>query len=70
MLDRAEILVVVGSLLFSAGISARADEGMWLFERPPTKVLKDRYGFEPAPQWLEHVQRSCVKFGDGGSGSD
>lgn len=47
----------------------RADEGMWLFERPPTKILKERYGFEPTPQWLEHVQRSCVKFGDGGSGS-
>ena len=69
MHDRAMVWVVVGSLLFSAGISARADEGMWLFERPPTKILKDRYGFEPTSQWLEHVQRSCVKFGDGGSGS-
>jgi hypothetical protein len=28
--------------------SARADEGMWLFERPPTKLLKDRYGFDRA----------------------
>jgi hypothetical protein len=42
---------------------------MWLFNRPPTKVLKEKYGFEPTPQWLEHVQKSCVRFNGGGSGS-
>jgi len=42
---------------------------MWLFNKPPSKVLKEKYGFEPTPQWLEHVQKSAVRFGDGGSGS-
>lgn len=45
------------------------DEGMWLPNRLPTKHLKEKYGFEPTPEWVEHVQRSCVRFGSGGSGS-
>lgn len=48
---------------------ARADEGMWLFNNPPTKLLKDKNNFEPSASWLEHVQKSCVKFGFGGSSS-
>ena len=36
----------------------RADEGMWLFNRPPLEQLKALYGFEPTPAWLEHVQKS------------
>ena len=49
--------------------AARADEGMWLLNHPPIETLKERYHFEPAAAWLEHVQKSCVRFGDGGSGS-
>src|SRR5215469_13472748 len=49
--------------------SAAADEGMWLFNAPPLKLLKEKYGFEPTPQWLEHLQKSSVRFNSGGSGS-
>ncbi len=49
--------------------AARADEGMWLFNKPPTKEIKARYGFELTPAWLEHVQRSSVRLSSGGSGS-
>jgi hypothetical protein len=45
------------------------DEGMWLFNNPPRALLKDRYQFDPTPQWLDHVQRSSVRFNSGGSGS-
>lgn len=45
------------------------DEGMWLFNNPPLKQLKEKYGFEPTPAWLEHVQKSSVRFNSGGSGS-
>ncbi len=48
---------------------AAADEGMWLYTKPPTKYLKEKYGFEPTPTWLEHVQKSSVRFNTGGSGS-
>src|SRR3954469_4357941 len=59
------------SLLVLATIcsSAFADEGMWLFNNPPLKQLKDKYPFEPTPPWLEHLQKSSVRFNSGGSGS-
>jgi hypothetical protein len=50
-------------------ISVRADEGMWLFNNPPTKILQDKYHFNPTAEWLEHVQKSSVRFDNGGSGS-
>jgi len=49
--------------------SAAADEGMWLFNAPPLKQLKEKYQFEPTPQWLEHLQKASVRFNSGGSGS-
>src|SRR5256885_13948442 len=52
-----------------AAVAARADEGMWLFTNPPLKQLKEKYHFEPTPQWLEHLQKSSVRFNSGGSGS-
>src|SRR2546427_6778252 len=58
-------------LLFIIGmtISVRADEGMWLFNAPPLKQLKEKYQFESTPQWLEHLQKASVRFNSGGSGS-
>ena len=49
--------------------SSDADEGMWLFNNPPSKLLKRKYDFEPSAEWLLHLQRSAVRFNDGGSGS-
>ncbi len=48
---------------------ADADEGMWLFNDPPAALLKERYGFEPTAQWLNHLQRASIRFNSGGSGS-
>src|SRR5947209_5082869 len=62
--------VSIGSILL-AGLSdyAFCDEGMWLFNNPPLKQLKEKYQFEPTPRWLEHLQKSSVRFNSGGSGS-
>jgi len=49
--------------------NVHADEGMWLFNDPPKKYLKEKYGFDASPEWLEHVQKSSVRFNSGGSGS-
>jgi hypothetical protein len=46
-----------------------ADEGMWLFNNPPARLLQDKYQFEATPAWLEHLQRASVRFNSGGSGS-
>src|SRR6187200_2220794 len=50
-------------------LPARADEGMWLFNRAPKKLIKEKYGFDLTPAWLEHVQKSAVRISTGGSGS-
>jgi hypothetical protein len=47
----------------------RGDEGMWLLNRPPRKLLKERHDFEPSDEWLEHLQHASVRFNSGGSGS-
>jgi hypothetical protein len=49
--------------------STDADEGMWLFNNPPNKLLKRKYDFEPSATWLSNLQRAAVRFNDGGSGS-
>lgn len=51
------------------GPAARADEGMWLPNKLPTQALSSAHGFTPTPQWVEHVQKSCVRISSGGSGS-
>src|SRR5438067_11238894 len=57
-------------VIMSAGLSsAPGDEGMWLFNNPPLKQFKEKYQFEPPPPWLEHLQKSSVRFNSGGSGS-
>jgi hypothetical protein len=50
----------------SVGLS---NEGMWLYNDPPRQLLKEKYGFEPTDAWLEHLQKSSVRFNSGGSGS-
>jgi hypothetical protein len=55
------------SLILAA--TAHADEGMWLFNNPPSQQLKAKYGFTPSAAWLEHIQKSSVRFNSGGSGS-
>jgi hypothetical protein len=42
---------------------------MWLFNNPPAKLLKEKYNFDATDKWLEHVQKSSVRFNSGGSGS-
>jgi len=62
----------VGALtafVFASLVAGHADEGMWLYNAPPRKLLKERHGFEPTASWLEHLQKSSVRFNSGGSGS-
>lgn len=51
------------------GSTIHGDEGMWLYSSPPLKQLKEKYGFEPTKEWLDHLRMSSVRFNSGGSGS-
>ena len=61
--------IALALVLLLAALPAFADEGMWLFNQPPRKQLKEKYGFDPSDSWLEHLQKSAVRFNSGGSGS-
>jgi len=65
---RVHWVFVLALLLVFAG-STPADEGMWTFDNPPLKQLKEKYNFTPTQEWLDHIRLSSVRFNDGGSGS-
>ena len=70
MKSRIQILLICAAL---AGVSMiepsplQGDEGMWLFSNPPRDYLKKKYGFDASDKWLDHVQKSSVRFNSGGS---
>lgn len=68
MKDQLRRNAVLFSVLLFASV-VRADEGMWLFDHPPTRQLEERYGFQLTDEWLDHVRLSCVRFGLHGSAS-
>lgn len=46
-----------------------ADEGMWLFNSLPKKLLAEKHDFKPTQEWTDHVMLSSVRFNSGGSAS-
>lgn len=42
---------------------------MWTFENPPLDYFEQTYNFRPTQQWLDHAQKSALKFGGGCSAS-
>jgi hypothetical protein len=61
--------ILISLAVLSLAAIAAADEGMWLFNVPPTAQLKAKYGFDLTKAWLQHTQLSSVRFNNGGSGS-
>ncbi len=64
-MKRTLLAVLVSANFFTA----RADEGMWLFNQPPRQLLQDRYHFDATDAWLDHLQHASIRFNSGGSGS-
>ena len=61
--------LLLAVLVCLPAITTCADEGMWLFNQPPRTLLQERYQFDATDTWLDHVQKSSVRFNSGGSGS-
>jgi hypothetical protein len=68
-LPLAIVLISAGVAFLLAVPMARADEGMWPFNRLPLAHLKASYGFEPPAGWADHLRLSALRFNNGGSGS-
>ena len=66
---RALAALCLGVALVTWALPVYAGEGMWTFDNPPRKQLREVYGFEPTQEWLDHLRLACVRVGDGGSGS-
>lgn len=64
-----KISVYLFAIIFFANIKIFAEEGMWTFDNLPLQQIKEKYGFEPSKEWLDHIRLSSVRFGNGGSGS-
>jgi hypothetical protein len=61
---------LAASMALFCGVGAlRSDEGMWLYNDAPREQVRTKYGFELTDAWLEHLQKSSVRFNSGGSGS-
>ena len=60
---------VICSIVFALVSLAAAEEGMWLFNHPPTDNIKAKYGFELSQAWLDHTRLSSVRFNNSGAGA-
>jgi hypothetical protein len=48
---------------------ARADEGMWTYNRFPVTTLAERHGFSPDAAWFDHVRLASARLAQGCSAS-
>src|ERR1700734_984343 len=69
MVSKVRLSLPLIAAVFLGALPAVAEEGMWTFDNPPLKQLKDKYNFVPDKAWLDHVRLSSVRLNDGGSGS-
>ena len=46
----------------SASLSAMANEGMWTFENFPTAAVRQSFGANITPAWLDHVRLSTLRL--------
>ncbi len=63
------LVTMIWAILGGVFTMVQADEGMWLFNQPPTELLKAKYGVELSKDWLGHLQNASIRFNNGGSGS-
>ena len=53
------LLLVLACL---AALPAVADEGMWTFDNFPANAVKQHYGADITPAWLDHVRLSTIRL--------
>lgn len=61
------ISVIISLFVLTAALFA--DEGMWPLNSLPKKSIQEKYGVFLKDEWIEHVQKSCLRVSIGGSAS-
>ena len=56
-------------LIVALCLPALADEGMWTYDSFPAQKVKEKYGFEPSAEWLDHLRLASVRIAGGCSAS-
>lgn len=51
-------------LVLLTAAACRAEEGVWTFDAPPRKMLRERYRFEPNDAWFDHLRLSTLRVGN------
>ena len=46
----------------TASLSAMANEGMWTFDNFPTTAVRQSFGANITPAWLDHVRLSTLRL--------
>ena len=62
MAKSAVRLFILAIAIFIGQNFVMADEGMWLLDNLPLKLLKDKYNFVPTAEWIEKVQKSSARL--------
>lgn len=57
------------SICIAAYALAPAQEGMWPFNAIPVEQIQKEHGVTLSQEWIEHVQKSCLRVSLGGSAS-
>lgn len=68
-MKKLSVLTMFLSQVFLFCLFSSADEGMWLFTNAPKDQIQKEYGYTLTPDFLEHLQKSSIRFGNGGSAS-
>ncbi|MCI0701809.1 MAG: S46 family peptidase [Planctomycetia bacterium] len=65
---RLHHFVVAGLVLGVLAMPAVSDEGMWLVNDPPKKLLAEKYKYELTDAWLKNAMLGSIRLNSGGSG--
>ena len=61
-MKRSIAFCAVLSLLAAFAQPARADEGMWTYDKFPAAKVQATYGFRPTQAWLDHVRLASARI--------
>lgn len=67
-MTRLTLFAAVAAILLPGDPRVTADEGMWLLNEPPRKLLQERHDFALTDTWLQRAIQASVRFTNGGSG--